>query len=143
METENQLPKVGIGVMIFKNGKVLMGKRKGSHGAGEYAFTGGHLEYLESFEECARRETLEECGVEIKNIRFQFLANVTKYAPKHYVHVGLIADWENGEPKVLEPEKCENWDWYNLEQLPLPMLEMPRLAFQALKQNKNYFDIEK
>ncbi len=140
---DNPQTKIGIGVMIFKDGKVLLGKRNGSHGAGEHAFPGGHLEYLESFEECARRETREETGIEIKNIHFQFLTNVIKYAPKHYVHIGLIADCESGEPQVLEPEKCESWSWYDLESLPTPMFEMCKLAFRALKENKNYYDIEK
>ncbi len=71
METSGPKPKVGIGVMILKDGKVLLGKRKGSHGAGQYAFPGGHLEYMESFEDCARRETREECGIEIQNIPVQ------------------------------------------------------------------------
>ena len=44
-------PKVGVGVMVFKDGKILLAKRKGSHGAGEYAFPGGHLEFGESFEQ--------------------------------------------------------------------------------------------
>ncbi len=112
---ENQKPKVGIGVMIFKDGKVLLGKRKGSHGDGEYSFPGGHLEYMESFENCARRETMEEAGIVLKNVRFQFLGNTKEYAPKHYVQIGLIADWENGEPKVLEPDKREEWNWYDLD----------------------------
>jgi len=34
---EENIPKVGVGVMIFKDGKILLGKRKGSHGAGEYS----------------------------------------------------------------------------------------------------------
>jgi 8-oxo-dGTP diphosphatase len=46
---DNNLPKVGIGVVVVKEGKILLGKRKGSHGNGEYAGPGGHLEYLESF----------------------------------------------------------------------------------------------
>ena len=71
-ENAHQRPNVGVGVMILKDEKVLLGKRKGSHGAGEYAFPGGHLEYLESFSTCAQREVMEECGIEIDQIRFQF-----------------------------------------------------------------------
>ena len=141
---DNQQPKVGIGVMIFKDGKILLGKRKGSHGAGEYAFPGGHLEYMESFADCARRETREECGLEIKNIHFQFLANVKKYAPKHYVHIGLIVDWASGEPEVIEPNKLESWDWYDLDNMPQPLFEFCKISIQNyLDGNKrNYFDAE-
>ncbi|MCA9327773.1 NUDIX domain-containing protein, partial [Candidatus Saccharibacteria bacterium] len=44
-------PQVGIGVFIIKDGQILLGRRKGSHGKGEYALPGGHLENGESFEE--------------------------------------------------------------------------------------------
>ncbi|PIV47045.1 DNA mismatch repair protein MutT [bacterium (Candidatus Gribaldobacteria) CG02_land_8_20_14_3_00_41_15] len=141
MELQNQKPKVGVGVMILKNGKVLLGKRKGSHGEGEFAFPGGHLEYMESFADCAKREVNEECGIEIKNIRFQFLANVVKYAPKHYVHVGLLVDWKNGEPKVLELNKSESWLWYDINNLPKPIFEMSKLAINSYKNGKIYFDV--
>ena len=32
MENEIQKPKVGVGVMIFKDGKILLGKRRWRHG---------------------------------------------------------------------------------------------------------------
>ncbi len=137
---KKQRPAVGVGVMILKDGKILLGKRKGSHGAGEYAFPGGHLEHMESFVDCARREVNEECGIEIENIRFQCLANVTKYAPKHYVHIGLIADWKSGEPKVLEQEKSGSWGWYDLGNLPTPMFEMCILTIRCYKTRENYLD---
>ena len=141
MENQNnQWPKVGIGVMIIKDGKVLLGKRKGSHGAGEFAFPGGHLEYMESFEDCAKRETKEECDIEIKNIKFQLLFNLKEYAPKHYVHIGLIADWKSGEPKIMEPDKIESWHWYEIGKLPKALSKTISLAFEAYKTGKNYFD---
>ena len=40
---EDLRPVVGIGVMILKDRNVLLGQRKGSHGAGDYAFPGGHI----------------------------------------------------------------------------------------------------
>ncbi|MCH7605322.1 NUDIX domain-containing protein [Patescibacteria group bacterium] len=132
-------PRVGIGVTIIKDGKILLGKRKGSHGEGEYASPGGHLEYMESFEECAVRETLEECGIEITNIHFKFLVNVTAYAPKHYVHIGMIADWKSGEPQVLESDRCESWDWYDPDELPEPLFVMSRLAMESYRTGQTYF----
>lgn len=138
---ERHQPRVGVGVMVVKNGSVLLGQRKGSHGEGEYAFPGGHLEYMESFEQCAHRETLEECGVEIEHIRFQFLANVTTYAPHHYVHIGLLADWKSGTPEALEPEASGPWEWYDLDHLPQPLFEMCRLAADSYKTGRNYYDL--
>ena len=106
---KEQRPKVGIGVMIIKDGKVLLGKRKGSHGAGEFAWPGGHMEYMESFADCAKREVQEETGMEIENIRFLRLMNLKDYAPKHYVDIGLLAEWKSGEPKIMEPDEIVEW----------------------------------
>jgi 8-oxo-dGTP diphosphatase len=133
-------PRIGVGVMILKGGSVLLAIRKGAHGEGEFAFPGGHLEYMESFEQCARRETLEECGIEIDNVRFQFVANVRLYAPKHYVHIGLLADWRSGTPEALEPEASGPWEWYPLDNLPLPLFEMCKLAVDSYKTAKKYYD---
>jgi 8-oxo-dGTP diphosphatase len=139
MEQE-QRPKVGIGVMIVKDGKVLLGKRKGAHGEGEYAWPGGHMEYMESFEDCAKRETMEETGMHIHNVRFLRLMNLKQYAPKHYVDVGLVADWESGEPQIMEPEKIEGWDWYDIDELPQPLFSTIPSYIEAYKTGKNYWD---
>lgn len=119
-------PKVGVGVMIFKDGKLFLQKRKGAHGAGEWAFTGGHLEHMESFEDCAIRETREESSMEITNIRYQFTSNVIHYAPDHYVHIGLVVDWKSGEPQILEPDKATECGWFDIDNLPTPMMEMAK-----------------
>ncbi len=136
----NKVIKVGIGVFVLKKGRLLLAKRKGSHGAGEYASPGGHLEFGESFVDCAKRECREETGIEIKNVRFLRLANLKKYDKGHYVDIGLLAEWKSGEPKVLEPEKAEGWDWYDLDRLPKPLFETVKTFLKALKTGKNFFD---
>jgi 8-oxo-dGTP diphosphatase len=141
MKKEAREPIVGIGVMIIKDGKVLLGKRKGSHGEGEYAFPGGHLKYMESFTDCAEREIKEECGIKVKNLRFQCVGNIIKYAPKQYILIGFLADWESGEPTALEPEKCEYWSWYDINNPPEPLFETCKLAIDSYQNNKNYFDV--
>ena len=51
-----QRPYVGLGVLVLRDDKVLIGQRLNSLGAGEYALPGGHLEFGEELEECAARE---------------------------------------------------------------------------------------
>lgn len=132
-------PLCGITVMVVKDGKVLLGKRKGAHGEGEFACTGGKLEWNESFEEGAKREVREETGIDIINARFLRLLNFKAY-DKHFVDVGLLADWVSGEPKVLEPQKCEGWAWYELGDLPEPLFHGVASLFEAWKTDKKYFD---
>jgi 8-oxo-dGTP diphosphatase len=139
-DIQKQYPKVGVGVMVMQDGKVLLGKRKGAHGEGEYSFPGGHLEFGESFEACAKREVKEETGIEIMNIRFLFLMNLTHYSSKHYAHIGLIADWSNGVPKILEPTKSEQWHWYSLDHLPEPLFETVPRSVVSYKTGQNFFD---
>lgn len=118
---EMQRPSVGVGVCIVSERKVLLGKRKSAHGIGTWSFPGGHLEYGESWEECAKRETLEETGVLIRNIRFATATNdLFEQEGKHYVTIIMIAEVENGEPDVREPEKCECWEWYAWNERTLP-----------------------
>ncbi|MBU0707571.1 NUDIX domain-containing protein [Patescibacteria group bacterium] len=117
-------PKVGVGVCIIKDGKVLWGKRKNSHGASHWCFPGGHLEFNESWEECAKRETLEETNLHIKNVRFATATNDTFSAEKkHYVTIFMLADFDSGELKCMEPEKCDEWDWFDWDNPPQPLFE--------------------
>ena len=142
MESKHEeiYPKVGVGVMVLKDGKVLLGKRKGSHGESQFAWPGGHMEYMESFENVAKREVKEETDMEVENVRFLRLYNLKEYAPKHYVDIGLVADWKSGEPKVMEPEKCEGWNWYDMDTLPAPLFATVPTYIEAYKTGRNFWD---
>lgn len=135
-------PKVGVGVLIFKEGKILLGKRKNAHGAGEYAGPGGHLEFGETIEECAERETLEETGLKIKNVRFLAFSNLL-WPNRHYIDIGVAADWIEGEPKLCEPDKCESWAWYDPANLPENTFGGEKFYIEAVKTGKSYFGTRK
>lgn len=138
--TQEETIRVGVGVMIMKEGRVLLGKRTNIHGDGEYAWPGGHMEYMESFEGCAKRETLEETDMEIQNVRFLRLLNLKAYAPRHYVNIAFIADWKSGEPKIMESDKVESWDWYSLDALPSPLFATVNSCVEAYKTGRTFWD---
>lgn len=117
-------PKVGLGVLLFNSSRqMLMGKRKNSHGEHTWANPGGHLEFGESFEECAVREVLEETGLHISNPQFVGVTNnVFDNGAKHYVSVFMAAKYTEGQViQNLEPNKTEEWCWVALDKLPSPL----------------------
>ncbi len=112
-------PKVGVGVLIIKNGLLLLGKRKGSHGSGSWSPPGGHLEFGETIKECAKREVLEETGLKIKNASLgPYTNDIFEDEQKHYLTVFVTANPASGTPQTLEPQKCERWDWFKWTNLP-------------------------
>jgi len=117
-------PRVGIGVFVIKDGTFLMGKRKGSHGAGTWSIPGGHMEFGESFEETAKREVMEETGMEIKNVRFAAVTNdIFEDDNKHYVSVWVMSDWSQNEPHITEPDKYIDQKWIDIDSLPEPLFK--------------------
>lgn len=117
-------PKVGVGVFVWKNGKFLMGKRRGSHGHDTWSIPGGHLEFGESWEDCAAREVLEETGMIVKNV--QFLAATNDIFPdhnKHYTTIWVECVWKAGEPTINEPDKWIDHEWRTFKTLPTPLFE--------------------
>jgi 8-oxo-dGTP diphosphatase len=115
---EQERPKIGIGVIVIRNGKVLLGERLASHGAGTWAIPGGHLEFNETFEETAKREVQEETG--LTNIKVRGLVSIMndRVYDRHFVSIGILAESVSGEPYAAEPEKSANWAWFAVDALP-------------------------
>ncbi len=130
-------PKVGIGVIVLKRGKILLHKRKNSGGNGTWAFPGGHLEFNETIEACAKREAMEEAGIKIKNLRYgPYTNDINKKENTHYITLFVIAEYQSGKVEVREPGRCERWEWFSWNNLPSPLfLPLKNL----LKQNFNPF----
>jgi 8-oxo-dGTP diphosphatase len=122
-------PKVGVGVLIVDGNRILLGKRKNAHGDGSWGPPGGHLEYGESWQQCAQREALEETGLEINDIQFCAVTNdIFAESNKHYVTIFMRAAYAGGVVTNREPEKCEQWRWFDVDQLPdnlfLPLAQL-------------------
>jgi len=131
---ESRHPLVGIGVLVLRNHRILLGKRRNAHGAGDWSPPGGHLEFGETPENCAIREVHEETGLTIENVRLCGVTNdIFQSEQKHYVTLFMLADCPVGTPELLEPDKCEGWVWYDLPSLPeslfLPLRNLLKQGF--------------
>lgn len=114
--------RVGIGVLVIRDGKLLLGRRQGSHGAGYWAAPGGHLEFGETPEACAARELAEETGLYASHFTAAPWTNDWFAAEhKHYITLFMVTQQAQGEPQRCEPDKCEGWHWFALNALPEPL----------------------
>jgi 8-oxo-dGTP diphosphatase len=123
--------------MILRDGKVLIGKRRGAHGSSTYGWCGGHVEFGETLEEAARREIAEETGMEAHELQFLCVSNIVDYN-KHYLDIEFICSDFSGEPEVREADRVENWAWHDIDDLPQPLFKAVELAINSYKSQTVY-----
>jgi 8-oxo-dGTP diphosphatase len=117
-----QWPRVGVAAIVRHRGKVLLGKRRGSHGEGTWALPGGHLEFGEAIEACVEREVREETGLIVTNVQFGTITNdIFIDEGRHYVTIFMVCDYADGTLTVMEPDKCDAWRWCGWDEIPRPM----------------------
>ncbi len=115
-------PLVGVGVVVHRHGKILLGRRRASHGAGCWSLPGGHLEFGETPQACACREVLEETGLHLSVVNDgPWVNSVFEHEHKHYITIFMLANAPHGEPQRMEPDKCDGWQWFDPQALPAPL----------------------
>src|SRR5271168_253073 len=124
MLTTNQ-PKVGVGVLLVdESGRLLLTLRRRPPEAGCWSIVGGKLDYLETLEQCAAREALEEVGAAIS---IDSLLCVTDHLVpaenQHWVSPAYLAHVASRGTRNCEPDKTQEVRWFPISDLP-PNLTM-------------------
>jgi mutator protein MutT len=112
-KTTNEVIEVSAGV-IFWDGRVLITQRRaGDHLGGLWEFPGGKRHLGESYEDCLRRELMEELGIEVE-VGERFAA-VTHAYPEKSVHLEFfLCRWLRHEPRAIGVADLK---WVTREQL--------------------------
>lgn len=143
-EATKQKPGIGVAVVVWQDEtrqKLLLGLGHSAENiAAIYAVPGGHWESGETLVEAIRRETLEEAGIEIRDIR---LSSVYEFfnpeKNKSYVTIGFQAILDKGIPTVLEADKKTNWGWHEpSEALQLPLFVPDKVLIERALSGEIY-----
>ncbi|MBY9003883.1 MAG: NUDIX hydrolase [Candidatus Lokiarchaeota archaeon] len=119
-------PHVGVGILLVRNEKLLLVKRKFDPDAGYWAIPGGHLELGERTEVAAEREGFEETGFKVKVSRLAGIIDKIMYDEEgrieyHYVLINYFVEQVDG----------------NIDQAPIPdsdALDAKFVDFNKLKE---------
>ena len=111
-------PRVGVGVLVLHQDKVLLVKRGQEPAKGEWSVPGGLVELGETVEETAHRELLEECNITV-NLKkqldvFEFIEkddnDSTKY---HFIVIEFLADYKGGALHAMSDIDDAKWVAYD------------------------------
>lgn len=138
--TTRPLFPVGINVLVKRDGRLLLGKRKSSYHDGEWGVPGGHLEEGEKMLDCAARELEEETSIKATKFKLVVIDNDPREDKFHYVHFAFLAEDPEGEAQLVEPHACYEWGWFDLQNLPEPLFIGHKKFIQGFIEGKTFLD---
>lgn len=138
-------PGLGVGVMVLKEGKILLGLRNPSkekasselQGQGTWTMPGGKVEFMEKLVDAAKRELEEETSLKATKLDLLCISDDMSDTA-HYVTVGFIAREYTGEAKAMEPETILEWKWFDLNDLPTNLYNPSKKCIEKYKEGIIY-----
>ncbi|WP_093317425.1 NAD(+) diphosphatase [Thorsellia anophelis] len=100
-------------VAIRREDKILLAKHT-KHRNDIYTVLAGFVEVGERVEQAVSREVKEECGIEIKNIRY---VSSQPWPFPHSLMLAFMADYAQGEI-LCDTKEILHADWYDTHSLP-------------------------
>lgn len=130
-------------LVLFKDNKILLSRRcnTGFHD-GDYSFPAGHLDGNETLVQAMVREAKEEIDVELdpKNLRLAHVIH-RKEPNEERVNFFFVAEKWFGDPKIMEPYKCDDLNWFEINHPPVNIIPYIKQAINCIQSKILYSEI--
>ena len=140
-----ELNVIGGHLYLERDGMVLLGQRHpaSAYAGGQWHLLAGHVE-REPARTCVAREAMEEAKLVVAEEDLVLVHTVHLLDHEDAVpRVQLFfrpSRWQ-GEPHVLEPDKCLRWAWWPVDRLPEPTVAYTRAAIEGIRAGRLYTEI--
>ncbi len=123
-------------VLLVKDNKILLGKRQNTGYMDEFwHLPAGHKEEGETATECLIREIAEEIGLELNQKNIRFVHAMCRKENDERVDLFFEVKNYKNEVQNMEPEKCSELKWFNLNNLPENTVPYAKHAIECYNQN--------
>ena len=125
---------------IINNEKyILLMKRKNTgSNDGEYELPGGHLEDKEDLYESMIREAKEELLIDLNREELKIIHLLHHYNGNRLNFIFAL-ELKDFNPKIGEPNKCEELKWVNINDLPINTTDKVKQIIANII-NNNFYD---
>ena len=136
------LPAAVFLILVKDNKTLLMRRAHTGWHDGDFDLVAGHIDGNESVKTALAREAHEEMGIAIQPDKATFihLMHGLFEDGKEYFNVFFTVDSWSGEPKIMEPNKCDAVEWFDLDNLPPNLTDSAKRGLEALRAKEHYSD---
>ncbi len=127
-------------LFLLKDNKILLARRFNTgYEDGKYSVPAGHLDGNETFMQAMIREAKEEAGINLRPEDLEVVHVMHRKQPTHErVDFFILAKKWKGEPKIMEPDKCDEMRWVEFDKLPKNTIPYIRQAISCFR-NKVFY----
>ena len=125
------LAPVAVHLLLVKDDRVLLLKRYNTgYEDGNYSVVAGHIDGGEDLKTAMIREAREEAGIEVSHANLEVVGVIPSKGDREYIHSFLKASVWSGEVTNMEPDKCNDLRWFDLNALPDNTIPYVRRAIE-------------
>ncbi len=126
-------------LFLLQSGKVLILRRFNTgYEDGNYSVPAGHIDAAESATQTIVREAWEEIGVGLNVKKLRLVHVMHRWENQERIDLFFKCRQWHGQPRILEPDKCDDLKWCRIRKLPRNTVSYIRQAVRSLTKNMPY-----